>query len=62
MGVSMAFHDLNLAGQFLTLTDFEARLKRARVVEILRSELELAMILCACARAGEISKAFLWQL
>jgi 4-hydroxymandelate oxidase len=34
----------------------------ARVVEILRSELELAMILCGCARVGEISKAYLWQL
>jgi 4-hydroxymandelate oxidase len=34
----------------------------ARVVEILRSELELAMILCGCARVGEINKTFLWHV
>jgi 4-hydroxymandelate oxidase len=34
----------------------------ARVVEILRSELEFAMILSGCARVGEINTAFLWRL
>jgi hypothetical protein len=29
MAVSMAFHDLNLAEQFLTLTDFEAQAEKS---------------------------------
>jgi 4-hydroxymandelate oxidase len=33
----------------------------ARVVEILRSELEFAMILCGCAGVGAIDKTFLWR-
>jgi 4-hydroxymandelate oxidase len=33
----------------------------ARVVEILRSELEFAMILCGCARISQIDKSFLWR-
>ena len=33
----------------------------ARVVEILRGELEMTMILCGCARIYEINRAFLWR-
>src|ERR1700730_7491535 len=33
----------------------------ARVVEILRSELEFAMILCGCAHISQIDRTFLWR-
>jgi 4-hydroxymandelate oxidase len=33
----------------------------ARVSEILRSELELAMILCGCARISDIDRTFIWS-
>jgi isopentenyl diphosphate isomerase/L-lactate dehydrogenase-like FMN-dependent dehydrogenase len=32
-----------------------------RVVEILRSDLEFAMILCGCASISQIDKTFLWR-